>query len=89
MKRRAALNVFILTGGSESGGGGRGEQGGDTEGDRNGEMRDRKKERKKETERREKYLRLGHSFTSKNKVPERQQRQFVEKVCSKDTFSFF
>lgn len=47
MKRRAALNVFILTGGSESGGGGRGEEGGDTEGDRNGEMRDRKKERKK------------------------------------------
>ena len=50
---------------------------------------ERQKERKKETERREKYLRLGHSFTSKNKVPGRQQRQFVEKVCCKDTVSFF
>lgn len=46
MKRRAALNVFILTGGSESEGGGWGRWGGGVAGgDRNGQMIEEMKKR--------------------------------------------
>lgn len=79
-EKRAALNVFILTGGSESGRGDRGEAG-HTEGDRNGKMR-------KESRRGERKSILGcrHSFFSKNKVLNKIQSLYRKLLCFTATF---